>query len=52
MYVQAYKLITLLNRRDNFHYVSKFIDCKLCSYLQCVDIGINNSLFVSYWYSS
>ena len=28
----------LVNRRDNFHYVSKSIDCKLCNYLQYVDI--------------
>ena len=32
-------------RRDNFHYVSKSIDCKLCNDLQCVDICINKSLY-------
>ena len=46
MYVQTYTLITLVNRKDNFHYVSKSIDCKLCNYLQCVDISINSSLLV------
>ena len=45
MDVQIYTLITLVNRRDNFHYVSKSIDCKLCSYLQWVDICINNTLY-------
>ena len=47
MYVQTYTLITLVNKRDNFHYVSKWNDCKLWNYLQCVDICINNSLFLS-----
>ena len=45
MYVQTFTLITLVSRWDNFHYVSKSIDCKLCNYLQCVDICINNSLY-------
>ena len=45
MYVQTYRLITLVNRRDNFHHVSKSIDCKLCNYLPYVDICINNSLY-------
>ena len=38
MYVHTCTLITLVNRRDNFHYVSKSIDWKLCNYLQYVDI--------------
>ena len=37
IYVQIHTPITLVNRRDNFHYVSKSIDCKLCNYLQYVD---------------
>ena len=45
MYVQTYTLITLVNRRDNFHYVSKCTDCRLCNYLQYVDICINNCLY-------
>ena len=38
MYVYKYTLIIWVNRRDNFHYVSKSIDCKLCNDLQYVDI--------------
>ena len=38
MYVHTYTLITLVNKRDSFHYVSKSIDCKLCNYLPYVDI--------------
>ena len=45
MYVQTYTIITLVNRRDNFHYVSKSIDCKLCNYLQYVDIVLRTICF-------
>ena len=52
IYVQTYTLITLVNRTDNLHNVSKSIDCKLCNYLEFVHICIMNSLFVSGFYSS
>ena len=52
MYVQIYTLITLVNTRDNFHNVSKWIHCKSWNYIQCVDICIDHSLFQSGWYSS
>ena len=38
MYVYTYTLIIWVNRRDNFHYVSKSIYCKLYNDLQYVDI--------------
>ena len=38
MYVYTYTLISQVKRRDNFHYVSKSIDCKLCNDLQYLDI--------------
>ena len=38
MYDHKYTLIILVNRRDNFHYVSKSTDCKLCNYFHYVDI--------------
>ena len=45
IYVQTYKLITLLNRRDNFHCVSKCNDFTFCNYLQFVYICMMNSLY-------
>ena len=38
MYVYTYTLMIWVKRRDNFHYISKSIDCKLCNDLQYVDI--------------
>ena len=38
MYVYTYTLIIQVQRRDNFHYVSKPIYWKLCNDLQYVDI--------------
>ena len=38
MYVYTYTCIIQVKRRDNFHDVSKSIDCKLCNDLQYVDI--------------
>ena len=38
MYIYTYTLIIWVNRRDNFHYVSKSTDWKLCNDLQYVDI--------------
>ena len=35
--MSTHTLIFIVNRWDNFHYVSKSTDCKLCSYLQYVD---------------
>ena len=38
MYFYTYTCIIWVKRRDNFHNVSKSIDCKLCNDLQYVDI--------------
>ena len=38
MYIYTYTLIIWVNRRDNFYYVSKSINCKLCNDPQYVDI--------------